>query len=61
MRKISKSITKDKKRKLKKSDNFFNKYVISLDDSKNKQYLDDFAYKIYLINLNSESGDSDEN
>ena len=61
MRKISKSITKDKKRKLKKSDNLFTKDLISLDDSKNKQYLDDFAYKIYLINLNSESGDSDEN
>ena len=61
MRKISKSITKDKKRKLKKSDNLFTKDLISFDDSKNKQYLDDFAYKIYLINLNSESGDSDEN
>ena len=61
MRKISKSITKDKKIKLKNSYNLFTKDVISLDDSKNKQYLDDFAYKIYLINLNSESGDSDEN
>ena len=48
-------------KKLKISDNLFTNNVISLDDPKNKQYLDDFAYKIYLINLNSESGDSDEN
>ena len=48
MRKIPKPITKDKKKKLKKSDNLFTKDVISLDDPKNKQYLDDFAYKIYL-------------
>lgn len=61
MRKISKSTTNDKKKKLKRSDNLFTKDVISLDDPKNKQYLDDFAYKIYLINLNSESGESDEN
>ena len=61
MRKISKPTTNDKKKKLKKPDNLITKDVISLDDSKNKQYLDDFAYKIYLINLNSESGDSDEN
>jgi len=61
MRKISKPTTNDKKKKLKRSDNLFTKGVISLDDPKNKQYLDDFAYKIYLINLNSESGDSNEN
>lgn len=61
MRKISKPTTNDKKKKLKRSDNLFTKDVISLDDHKNRQYLDDFAYKIYLINLNSESGDSDEN
>lgn len=61
MKKISKSITKDKKKKLKKCDNLFTENTISLDDSKNKKYLDDFAYKVYLINLNSESVDSDEN
>ena len=61
MRKISKPTTNDKKKKLKKSDNLFTKDVISLDAPKNKQYLDDFAYKVYLINLNSESGDNDEN
>lgn len=61
MRKISKPTTNDKKKKLKMSNNLFTKDVISLDNPKNKRYLDDFAYKIYLINLNSESGDSDEN
>ena len=61
MRKISKPTTNDKKKKLKRSDNLFTKDVISLDDPKNKQYLDDFAYKIYLINLNNQSGDSVEN
>lgn len=58
MKKISKPTTKDKK--LKKADNLFTKGVISVDDLKNKKYLDDFAYKVYLINLNSESGDNDE-
>lgn len=61
MRRISKPTTNDKKKKLKKSDNLFTKDVISLDDPKNKQYLDGFAYKVYLINLNSESGDNNEN
>lgn len=60
MKKISKSTIKEKNRKLKKSDNLFTKNTISLDDPKNKKYLDDFAYKVYLINLNSESGDTDE-
>ena len=61
MRKISKPTIKEKNKKLKRSDNLFTKNTISLDDPKNKKYLDDFAYKVYLINLNSESGDSDEN
>ncbi len=61
MKKISKPTIKEKNKKLKRSDNLFTKNTISLDDPKNKKYLDDFAYKVYLINLNSESGDSDEN
>ena len=61
MKKISKPTTKEKNKKLKKSDNLFTKNTISLDDLKNKKYLDDFAYKVYLINLNNESGDNDEN
>ncbi|MBP3463279.1 MAG: hypothetical protein J6K45_02210 [Clostridia bacterium] len=61
MKKISKPTTKEKNKKLKKSDNLFTKNTISLDDPKNEKYLDDFAYKVYLINLNSESGDNDEN
>ena len=60
MRKISKSITKDKKRKLKKSDNLFTKDVISLDDTKNRKYLDDFVYQSYLANSNNGSDDFDE-
>lgn len=44
----------------KKSDNLFTKDEISVDDPKNKKYLDDFAYKVFLINLNNESGDNDE-
>ena len=61
MKKISKPTIKEKNKKLKRSDNLFTKNTISLDDPKNKKYLDDFAYKVYLINLNSESGDNDEN
>lgn len=61
MKKISKPTTKEKNKKLKRSDNLFTKNTISLDDPKNKKYLDDFAYKVYLINLNIESGDNDEN
>lgn len=52
-----------KRKKIKKSnkrDNIFNSITISLDDPKNEKYLDDFAYKVYLINLNDESGDTDE-
>lgn len=60
MKKISKPTTKEKNKKLKKSDNLFTKNTISLDDPKNKKYLDDLAYKVYLINLNIESGDNDE-
>lgn len=51
---------KGKKKKIYKKDNMFTNNTISLDDIKNKNYLDDFAYKVYLINLNSESGDTDE-
>lgn len=61
MKKISKPTTKEKNKKLKRSDNLFTKNTISLDDPKNKKYLDDFEYKVYLINLNIESGDNDEN
>lgn len=57
MKRKTRKITKDE---IKKKDSMFTKDVISLDDKRNKQYLDDFAYKIYLINLSSESGDSDE-
>lgn len=55
MRKILKPITKDKMRKLKSIDNLFIKDVISLDDPKNKKYLDDFVYQAYLANSNNES------
>ena len=50
MRKISKPVTKQKMKKLKISDNLFTNNVISLDDPKNKQYLDDFVYQAYLAN-----------
>lgn len=60
MKKISKPITKEKMKKLKSIDNLFTKDVISLDNPKNKQYLDDFAYQSYLINLNNESDNFNE-
>ena len=60
MKKISKPITKEKTKKLKSIDNLFTKDVISLDNPKNKQYLDDFAYQSYLINLNNESDNFNE-
>lgn len=60
MKKRTRKITKDEIKKIQKKDSLFTKDVISLDDKRNKQYLDDFVYKVYLINLNSESGDSDD-
>ena len=60
MRKISKPVTKQKMKKLKISDNLFTNNVISLDDPKNKQYLDDFVYQSYLANSNNGSDDFDE-
>lgn len=57
MRRKLKKITRDESQR---KDSIFTKGVISLDDKKNKQYLDDFAYKVYLINLNGEDGDSSE-
>lgn len=60
MKKISKPITKEKMKKLKSIDNLFTKDVISLDDSKNKQYLDDFVYQSYLANSNNGSDNFDE-
>lgn len=60
MKKISKPITKEKMKKLNSIDNLFTKDVISLDNPKNKQYLDDFAYQSYLINLNNESDNFNE-
>lgn len=47
-------------KKLKSIDNLFTKDVISLDDQKNKQYLDDFVYQSYLANSNNGSDDFDE-
>ena len=60
MRKISKPVTKQKIKKLKISDNLFTNNVISLDDPKNKQYLDDFVYQAYLANSNNGSDNFDE-
>lgn len=60
MKKISKPITKKKLKRLKTKDNLFTKDVISLDDSKNKKYLDNFAYQSYLANSQEESNSSNE-
>ena len=60
MKKISKPITKEKMKKLKSINNSFTKDVISLDDPKNRKYLDDFVYQSYLSNLNNGSDDFDE-
>ncbi len=60
MKRKSKKITKNEINKIQKKDSIFTKDVISLDDKKNKQYLDDFVYKVYLINLNDEDGDTNE-
>lgn len=55
MKKISQAITN--KKYLRKSDNLFSKNNISLDDSKNKKYLDEIAYQEYLKKLKNESSD----
>ena len=58
MKKISKAITN--KKFLKRSDNLFTKNTISLDDPKNRKYLDNMVNQEYLKKLKAESGDSDE-
>ena len=55
MRKISKAVTN--KKFLKKSDHLFTKGNISLDNPKNKKYLDEIAYQEYLKKLKNESSD----
>lgn len=60
MRKISKAVTKNFSKQTKFSDNLFSENVISINDKKNKRYLDNLIYQEYLKNLNSESSDSNE-
>ena len=60
MKKILKPITKEKMKKIKNIDNLFTKDVISLDDTKNRKYLDDLVYQSYLVNSNNGSDDFDE-
>ena len=55
MKKISKAITN--KKFIKKSDNLFTKNTISIDNSKNRKYLDNIAYQEYLKKLKTESSD----
>ena len=55
MRKISKAITN--KKFLKKSDNLYSKDTISLDNTKNRKYLDNIAYQEYLRKIQKESSD----
>ena len=55
MRKISKAITN--KKFLKKSDNLYTKDTISLDNPKNRKYLDNIAYQEYLRKIQKESSD----
>lgn len=55
MRKISKAITN--KKFLKKSDNLYTKDTISLDNPKNRKYLDNIAYQEYLRKISKESSD----
>ena len=55
MRKISKAITN--KKFLKKSDNLCSKDTISLDNPKNRKYLDNIAYQEYLRKIQKESSD----
>lgn len=58
MRKISKEITN--KKFLKKSDNLYTKDTISLDNPKNRKYLDNIAYQEYLKKTSKESSDSND-
>lgn len=58
MKKISKAITN--KRFLRKSDNWFTKNILSLDNPKNRKYLDNLVYQQYLKNLSNESSDINE-
>lgn len=55
MKKISKAITN--KKFLKKSDNLYTKDTISLDNPKNRKYLDNIAYQEYLRKIQKESSD----
>ncbi len=55
MRKISKAITN--KKFLKKSDNLYSKDTISLDNPKNRKYLDNITYQEYLRKIQKESSD----
>lgn len=55
MKKISKAITN--KKFIKKSDSLFTKNTISLDNPRNKKYLDNVAYQEYLKKLKTESSD----
>ncbi len=57
MKKISKAITFYKLSKLRNYDNLFTKDTISLDDNKNKKYLDNLEYQKYLKNLSNKSSD----
>ena len=47
-------------KKIKNIDNLFTKDVISLDDTKNRKYLDDLVYQSYLVNSNNGSDGFDE-
>lgn len=60
MKKISRVVTKKFSKKNKFKDSLFTKDVISINNKKNKKYLDNFIYQEYLKNLNSESGDSNK-
>ena len=60
MKKIFKAVTPKFFKKFRKKDNFFTKDTISLDDKKNKKYLDDFAYQEFLRKFKNESSDSNE-
>ncbi len=55
MKKISNAITN--KKFLKKSDNLYTKDTISLDNPKNRKYLDNIAYQEYLRKIQKESSD----
>ena len=54
MKKISKAVSKNNLKRFQKSDTLFTKDIISIDDQKNKKYLDNFAYQLYLNNESSD-------